>query len=174
MWSHSIQPLEKFIRKKQLFPFLKNKPTMILESKYHYNNRSFVTSLFGKKIIKLAPDDDFINTKIDQKYIPEKKAIFTTRSDRNLNFLLNCWKQINNKSKSSKLYINPPYNLDNSLINSGVTLRNKSKKKDLISELLETRVMLVPGHKSEVYCLAAEEAREMCIPIVTMGYGSLA
>ena len=33
--------------------------------------------------------------------------------------------------------------------------------------------MLVPGHKGEVFCLAAEEARELCIPIVTMGYGSL-
>ena len=33
--------------------------------------------------------------------------------------------------------------------------------------------MLVPGHKGEVYCLAAEEARELCIPIVTLGYGSL-
>ena len=33
--------------------------------------------------------------------------------------------------------------------------------------------MLIPGHKSEVYCLAAEEARELCVPIVTMGYGCL-
>ena len=33
--------------------------------------------------------------------------------------------------------------------------------------------MLVPGHKGEVFCLAAEEARELCLPIVTMGYGSL-
>ena len=33
--------------------------------------------------------------------------------------------------------------------------------------------MLVPGHKGEVYCLAAEEARELCIPIITLGYGSL-
>ena len=33
--------------------------------------------------------------------------------------------------------------------------------------------MLNPGHKGEVYCLAAEEARELCLPIVTMGYGAL-
>ena len=32
---------------------------------------------------------------------------------------------------------------------------------------------MVPGHKSELYCLAAEEARELCIPIVTLGIGSL-
>ena len=33
--------------------------------------------------------------------------------------------------------------------------------------------MLNPGHKGEVFCLAAEEARELCLPIITMGYGSL-
>ena len=33
--------------------------------------------------------------------------------------------------------------------------------------------MLVPGHKAELYCIAAEEARELCIPIVTLGIGSL-
>ena len=33
--------------------------------------------------------------------------------------------------------------------------------------------MLVPGHKGEVFCLAAEEAKALCVPIVTMGFGSL-
>ncbi len=44
LWSHSVQPIEKFIRKKQFFSFLKNKPKMILEGKYHYKTRSFFTS----------------------------------------------------------------------------------------------------------------------------------
>ena len=44
---------------------------------------------------------------------------------------------------------------------------------DLINDLKNSRVMLVPGHKAELFCLAAEEARELCIPIVTLGIGSL-
>ena len=43
----------------------------------------------------------------------------------------------------------------------------------LIKDLLNTRLFLSPGHIGEVFCLAAEEARELCIPIVTMGHGSL-
>ena len=31
----------------------------------------------------------------------------------------------------------------------------------------------MPGHKGELYCIAAEEARELCIPIITLGIGSL-
>ena len=32
---------------------------------------------------------------------------------------------------------------------------------------------MIPGHKGELFCLAAEEARELCVPIVTLGLGSL-
>ena len=38
---------------------------------------------------------------------------------------------------------------------------------------MNSRLFLTPGHKTEVFCLAAEEARELCVPIVTMGYGCL-
>ena len=43
----------------------------------------------------------------------------------------------------------------------------------LIDDLKSSRMMLVPGHKAELFCLAAEEARELCVPIVTLGIGSL-
>ena len=173
LWSHSVQPIEKFVRKKQLLPFLLNKPKMILEGDYHYRTRSFITSLFGKKILPLAVDYEFINTKIDISRMKDKKAIFTTRSDRNLSFLISCWKEIIKTSKDSMLTINPPYNLTNEDKNNNIQLRNKGNKEDLINDLLGSRVMLNPGHKGEVYCLAAEEARELCLPIVTMGYGAL-
>ena len=173
LWSHSIQSIEKFIRKKQLLPFIKFKPTMILEGEYHYKSRSFLTSFFGKKILKIAPDYDFINTHIDLNYIPSSNAIFTTKSDRNLDFLLSSWKEIRKKNIYSKLYINPPYNLTPDDKVNGITIRNKSDKKFLIEELKNSKLFITPGHKTEVFCLAAEEARELCVPIVTMGIGSL-
>ena len=173
LWSHSIQSIEKFIRKKQLLPFIKFKPIMILEGDYHYKNRSLFTSFFGKKVLKIAPDNDFINTHIDINYIPSSNAIFTTKSDRNLKFLLSSWKEIKKKNVDSKLYINPPYNLTAEDKINDVILRNKSNKKFLIEELKNSKLFIAPGHKTEVFCLAAEEARELCLPIVTMGIGSL-
>ena len=173
LWSHSVQTVEKFIRKKQFKAFIFNKPTLLLEGKYHYKTRSFLTSLFGKKILPIAVDDDFINTKVNLNNVPNRKAIFTTRSDRNLNFLLECWKVIKERSPGAKLYINPPYKLTKHDKENDIILRNKGDKSELIEDLLTSRVMLNPGHKGEVFCLAAEEARELCLPIVTMGYGSL-
>ena len=173
LWSHSIQSIEKFLRKKQFYPFIKKKPIMILEGDYHYQNRSFFTSMFGKKILPIAVDKDFIDFKIDSLYVPNKKAIFTTRSDRNLSFLIKCWTLISSETNNSKLYINPPFDLTDEQIKLGIRVRTKGNKSDLINELATSRVMLNPGHKGEVFCLAAEEARELCIPIVTLGIGSL-
>ena len=173
LWSHSVQSIEKFIRKKQLIPFLKHKPVMILEGDYHYKSRSFFTSFFGKEILKIAPDKDFINTKVNLNILPPANAIFTTKSDRNLDFLLDAWHQIKKNSIQSKLFINPPYKLTDMNIQDDVILRKKGDKDLLIDDLINSRVFLTPGHKTEVFCLAAEEARELCIPIVTMGFGSL-
>ena len=173
LWSHSVQNLEKFIRKKQLIPFIKFRPVMILEGDYHFKSRSLLTSFFGKKILKIAPDYDFINTKIDINFIPPQNAIFTTRSDRNLQFLIQSWFKIKIDSTKAQLHINPPYVLSNIEKEKNIILRTKGDKKLLIKDLLNTRLFLSPGHIGEVFCLAAEEARELCIPIVTMGHGSL-
>ena len=43
----------------------------------------------------------------------------------------------------------------------------------MINDLLKSRMIILPGHKAELFCLAAEEARELCVPIVTLGIGSL-
>ncbi len=173
LWSHSIQSFEKFIRKNQLIPFLKYKPCLILEGEYHNKKRSILTSFYGKKILKLAPDYDFINENLDLNFIPPPNAIFTTKSDRNLSFLIEAWHEIKKLNKNSKLYINPPYSLSDDQKKDDIFLRLKSDKSHLINELKNSKLFITPGHKTEVYCLAAEEARELCVPIVTMGYGCL-
>ena len=173
LWSHSVQNLEKFIRKKQLISYIKHKPVLILEGEYHFKTRPFLTSFFGKKILKLAPDYEFIDESIDINLFPEKKCIFSTKSDRNLDILLKAWNEIYKINNNAKLYINPPFKLSEAQTKQNIFLREKGNKKNLINDLKNSRVMLVPGHKGEVYCLAAEEARELCIPIVTLGYGSL-
>ena len=173
LWSHSVQNIEKFIRKKQLISYLKHKPMLILESEYHFKTRPFLTSFFGKKILKLAPDYEFIEESIDINSFPGKKCIFTTKSDRNLDILLNAWKEIYKSNNDAELYINPPFQLSEAQTKQNIFLRAKGDKKKLIYDLKNSRIMLIPGHKGEVYCLAAEEARELCIPIVTLGHGSL-
>ena len=168
--SYSVQTLEKFIRKKQLFPFLKHKPKIFLIGKYHLKKRSYFTRMFGSNVINLAVDDEFIKTELTSK-IDNKKAIFTSYPDRNLKTLINIWiNHIHTINTDLKLYISPmvtnyeKYNIFN---------RHLLNRENFINELLNSRVYLVPGHKAELFCIAAEEARELCIPTVTLGIGAL-
>jgi glycosyltransferase involved in cell wall biosynthesis len=39
--------------------------------------------------------------------------------------------------------------------------------------LRTARVLIVPGHRSETFCLAAAEAIAMGVPVTTLGIGSL-
>ncbi len=168
--SYSIQSIEKFIRKKQLLAFLKHKPKILLIGEYHKRKRNFLTRLYGSSVIKLAVDDLFINTNLKDN-IDVNKALFTSYPDRNLNILTNLWiNYINNKNSNLKLYITP-INKDYQKYN--IINRKLSSRKNLIEQLLTSRVFLAPGHKAELYCIAAEEARELCIPIVTLGIGAL-
>ena len=168
--SYSIQPIEKFIRKKQLFAFLKHRPKIFLLGKYHKSRRNILTRIFGSEIINWAVDDDCINKKLSDN-IDQNKALFTSYPDRGLDKLVSLWiNYIFPNNKNLKLHITP---INENYTNYNIFNRKLVDRKSLLEEMTKTRVFLVPGHVAELYCLAAEEARELCIPIVTFGTGSL-
>ena len=169
-FSHSIQTIEKFIRKGQLISYLKYKPKIILLGNYHNKNRNFLLKIFGTINLQWAVDSIFLNTSLNEKII-EDRAIFTSRRDRNLDILINVWKdKIFQKNKLIKLFVTPSDLVNNKF---NIFSRNFGDKKSMVKDMLKSKVLLVPGHKSELFCIAAEEARELCIPIITLGIGSL-
>ncbi len=168
--SHSLQTLEKFIRKKQLKSYLINKPIYLLLGNYHKSKMSKLFSIYGTKILDYGLDKIFLEKSIDNN-IDNKRAIFTSRSDRNLDLLIDVWKtKIFTKRKELKLYISP---IHDDLKRFGIYNRDFVDKNIYIDQIVKSRVVILPGHKAELYCLAASEAQELCIPIVTMGIGSL-
>ena len=172
LMSHSLQNIEKFIRKKQLFSYFRHKPKLALLGKYHKNNRPYITRLFGYFYLDYGVDDIFINTNLNNNSIIDKNlAIFTSRPDRNLDLLIDIWKSkiLPNYTKGKLLIPSTTVNIDN----SNIYIRELGSRKNLIQDLCKSRMLLLPGHKAELYCLAAEEARELCIPIITLGIGSL-
>ena len=170
VFSYSLQSIEKFLRKGQLFSYLKYKPTYFLIGDYHQKNRSKLISLFGIKILKLAVDEKFHKAKIPQG-LRENNAIFTSRGDRNLDLLIEIWdNQIFPKFNKGKLFVTPYKNIEE---HNNIYLRKMSNRDDLIKDLLKSKMLLIPGHKAELFCFAAAEAQELCIPIVTLGLGSL-
>ena len=171
LFSYSLQTFEKFIRKKQIFSYFKHKPKIVFLSDYHINNTSKITSLFGHIRVNWGIDELFINTELNNN-IDNNLSTFTSRPDRNLDLLINIWNNhIYPKFNNGKLLITPPTNQID--LSKNIFLRNADSRIEMINDIKKSRIFLIPGHKAELYCLAAEEASELCIPIVTLGIGSL-
>ena len=169
-FSRSIQSIEKFIRKRQLISYLKYKPKIVILGNYHKKNRNYLLKMFGIINLQWAVDPLFLETKLDENLI-DNRAIFTSSRDRNLDILIKIWKEnIFPKNQSIELYTTPSDLIDEKY---NIYARNFGDKTNMVKDLLKSKVLLVPGHKGELYCIAAEEARELCIPIVTLGIGSL-
>jgi len=175
VFSNSNQPIEKFIRKKQLLPFLKFKPTLITLCDYQYKKRSFFTSFYGKKTIPITVDPQFLNIEIDENFLPEKNVVYNIRSNRNLNHLIKIWcDKIYPFNKNFKLFITPDlidYNHFHQKNN--IFLRTIGSRSEMINEFKNYRALTYLGHKSDIFTLTAEEAIKMCLPVVTFGIGSL-
>ncbi len=168
--SHSIQSIEKFLRKGQFFSFLKHKPKITLLGDYHRNNRNFLLRMYGCFNVQWAVDTIFLDTPIE-KNVNSNQAIFTSHSDRNLDLLIKIWKDRIFKADSTKNLLVTPISTDYSKYN--IQNRKFGDKTHLIADLSKSRMLLIPGHKAELYCISAEEARELCIPIITLGIGCL-
>lgn len=168
--SHSLLSIEKFIRKKQLKSYLKNKPIYLLLGNYHKSKMSKLFNIYGTLDLDYGLDKIFLKKNIEDN-IDNNLGMYTSRKDRNLDLLIDVWKSnIFSNNKKLKLYITP---IKDDLRNFGIFNRNFVDKIKYIDQINKSRVIILPGHKAELYCLAAAEAQELCIPIVTMGIGSL-
>ena len=131
-FSHSIQSIEKFIRKGQLISYLKYKPKVIFAGNYHSNNRNYLLKMFGSINLDWAVDPLFLETNLDESII-ENRAIFTPRRDRNLDMLIDIWKKkIFTQNKSIKLYTTPSDLIDN---NYNIFARNFNDKPSMVKDL---------------------------------------
>ena len=168
--SHSILSIEKSLRKKQLFSYFKNKPKFLLLGNYHKSKMSKIFSIYGTDIINYGVDEIFESKKISN-YNDNKISFFTSRQDRNLDILIDVWKEnIFNKNFDYKLLITP---INENLEQYNIFNRKMLNKEAFIEQISKARMIILPGHKAELYCLSALEASELCIPVVTMGIGSL-
>ena len=170
VFSHSIQSIEKFIRKKQLLSYIKYKPKICFISKYHKINRSKLLYIFGYINLRWSVDEIFLNSEISDK-VDKHQAIFTSKEDRNMDILIDIWKnKIFPQNNKLKLLVNSE---NDDKKNFQIYKRDIGNQKNLINDLKNSRLFLIPGHKAELFCLAAEEANELCLPIVTLGIGCL-
>jgi glycosyltransferase involved in cell wall biosynthesis len=165
------------IRRGNVGPLIRTRPHFVLLGEYHKAHvpRWFPSS--GRTIIHYGVHDDFFR-KAPAAAPPQPRAIFTSQPYRGLDWLLDLWPGIERQVPSASFDIFAPKahqaeaNAKKAALD-GVRFRGSIARPDLVKELANTRVQLIPGHRDETYCLAAAEATAAGVPIVTFGTGSL-
>ena len=114
---------------------------------------SKIFSIFNSKVINYGVEKIFEEKKISNSFIDNKVAYFTSRQDRNLEYLIKTWKEfISPKRMNFRLYVTP---LNEDLTKFNIYNRKMLSKNEYIDDLIKARMLILPGHKAELFCLSA-------------------
>jgi glycosyltransferase involved in cell wall biosynthesis len=177
-WLHNPLKSWRQIRRGNVWPLLKARPTFVLLGTYHANRVPGWLPSHGREIIEHGIHEDFFR-KVPAPEAPPPRVIFTSQPYRGLDWLLDLWPEIKRQVPGARFDVFAPKvhqaaaNADRTVLD-GVTFRGSIARPALIGELATARVQLIPGHRDETYCLAAAEATAAGVPIVTLGTGALA
>jgi glycosyltransferase involved in cell wall biosynthesis len=165
------------IRRGNVAPLFRTRPHFVLLGDYHKANvpRWFPSS--GRSVIHYGIHEDFFR-RAPAAAPPPPRAIFTSQPYRGLDWLLDLWPEIKRQVPRASFDIFAPKAHQaeanaKKAAQDGVHFRGNIARPELVKELANVRVQLIPGHRDETYCLAAAEAMAAGVPIVTLGTGSL-
>ena len=177
LWLHNPLQLEKAIRKGQLLPIIRNRPTAIFVSDYL---KTITSSLFffTKKItINNFLLKDFILKKIDTKK-REPIIVWSVARNKGLNKTINMWiDHVNPEVHTAKLFILGVNKLPNSLNKNSLKSKNIYFKgrvsRDVLKKIyLKSSAMICLGY-DETFCLNALEANACGLPVLSFGKTAL-
>ncbi len=176
-WLHNPLKSWRQIRRGNVLPLFRAKPLFVLLGDYHNRKVPRWLPSRGRKIIQHGVQEIFFRREPAQ-IAPPQQAIFTSQPYRGLEWVLGLWPQIQKQLSAAALQVFAP-KMHQALANKkrenlqGVVFAGSVSRQQLIGELWNTRVQLIPGHRDETYCLAAAEATAAGVPIVTLGIGAL-
>jgi hypothetical protein len=177
IWFHNEVELVKEVRRGRLPSLIRARPIAVfigteqarLASRLlPFRRRVVIPYGLSARILGTAPAAD----------PPPPNAMFTSQAYRGLKEILRVWQsnvspaipgaRLNAFIAAADVPTHAPLARD-----PGITIASRIGNDAVVAKLLETRVLLAPGHVSETFCLAAAEAIALGVPVVTLGIGSL-
>jgi glycosyltransferase involved in cell wall biosynthesis len=176
-WLHNPIKSSRAIRRGEVWPLLRTRPTLVLLGDYHKTCAPRWLPASGRAILHHGVHEDFFR-KAPAPEPPPPRAIFTSQPYRGLDWVLGLWEEIERRVPSATFDVFAPKSHQAAAnagrhAQSGVSFRGNSARSGLARELMTARVLLIPGHRDETFCLAAAESTAAGAPIVTMGLGAL-
>ena len=178
VWLHNKISIEKFVRRRRIFPLLRFRPEAVFLGPFHASTCHWLIPFSGRKIIPHGLGEPFISAPTASTP-PKPRAIYTSTPSGGLDAVLKLWlSHIHPAVPDAVLHVFASNETigglpSNAAKDHGVIVHSRVRKALLAEELRRSRVMLYPGHRHETFCFAAAEAISMGVPVVTRGFGSL-
>ena len=177
VWFHNEVELFKEIRRRRYWPLARARPVAVFIGTEQARLASRLLPFRRRVVIPYGLSARILDTP-PAPAPPPPNAMFTSQAYRGLRDILRVW-QSDVSPAVSGARLNafiaaadvPAYAALAS--DPGITIGPRIGNDGILAHLLQTRVLLAPGHVSETFCLAAAEAIALGVPVVTLGIGSL-
>lgn len=182
LWFHNRVQFGKTIRKGRMMPMFRWRPVGVFLGTNHERTGTKMIPLKGRVIIGHGVEDEVLSyspANIDRR---PPIAAFISQPYRGLAEMIELWRNIIHPAVPDarfRIYAAQLKDVyknglpDAELAKAGIEVRGRMPRRQLMKELEETRICLIPGHPDETFCLAAAETLAMHIPVITYGTGAL-
>ncbi len=177
IWFNNEVAWFRELRRGRLPALLRTRPTAVFVGEEQARAASRMLPFRRRVVIPLGLPDAILNAP-QAPSPPPPHAIFTSQAYRGLAEILAFWQRdIAPSLPDARLtaFIAaadvPTYRA--LATHPSITIAPRISNNAIQARLLESRILLAPGHRSETFCLAAAEAVALGVPVVTRGIGAL-
>lgn len=174
LWSHNPATLSRLIRKDGFIALYRHRPHLVVMGAYHASRISRLLPFRSRRVLYHGSD---VPADLSHPWtgVPAPRAVFSSVPYRGAAWVAGLWPEVRDGTPAAELdiYASALPGISAGDVPGGVKLRGTVPREVLLRELRAARVMLLPGHRDETFCMAAAEATEIGVPIVTLGIGSL-
>ena len=176
LWLHNPLQIEKSIRKNQLFPILRNRPSCIFVSSYL---QSITSKLFF--FIKRIVIPNFLLPNFTKKIIKFKRKnifVWSVQREKGLNDIIKIWIKtitpLNSKAELHIFGINKlPYGYKIKYLQSKLIFFKGRVGKSILKNTYQKSLAMICLGYDETFCLNALEANSCGLPVLTLGKTAL-
>jgi hypothetical protein len=177
IWFHNEVEFFKELRRGRLPALLRHYPTAIFIGTEQARRASPLLPFRARTIIPYGLSARVLSAPIASTP-PPPHALFTSQAYRGLRGLIAMWQshiapRLPNATFTAYIAEQDVPAYQALATHPSITIEPRIGNDAILARLLQTRLLLAPGHVSETFCLAAAEAMALGVPVATLGVGSL-
>ena len=177
LWFHNEVEFFKELRRGRIPALFRHRPNAVFIGTEQARNTSPLFPFRSRNVIPYGLSDQILSAPIITAP-PPPHALFTSQAYRGLRDIIGMWQthiaaKIPDATFTAHIAARDIPTYQALATHPSITIAPRIANDAIRARLLQTRILLAPGHVSETFCLAAAEALALGVPVATLGIGSL-